>query len=162
MICEDKYFNLDNLNTRILNIELGYMETKDRPTPVTAVPLNSTRVTLKQSGRCKYNSCICTCTCTLLGSCFFLLVAAQMWLLARILPIIVGDYVPNDDDRWENFLLLMDIVDRLFCPKITEDDAMYVKWLISDHHKEFVRLYPDSSVIPKMHFMIHTPHLMLQ
>ena len=85
-----------------------------------------------------------------------------MWLLARILPIIVGDYVPDDDDRWENFLLLMDIVDRLFCPKITEDDAMYVKWLISDHHKEFVRLYPDSSVIPKMHFMIHTPRLMLQ
>ena len=62
MICEDKYFNLDNLNTRILNVELGYMETKDRPTPVTAVTLNSTGVTLKQSGGC----CIYTCTCTLL------------------------------------------------------------------------------------------------
>ena len=85
-----------------------------------------------------------------------------MWLFARILPLVVGDYIPEDDERWENYLRLMDIVDRLFCPKITEDDATYITWLISDHHQEFTQLYPGESIIPKMHFMVHMPRLMVQ
>ena len=40
----------------------------------------------------------------------------QMWLLGRILPVLVGDRVPDDDERWHNFLVLMEIVDHLFCP----------------------------------------------
>jgi len=57
---------------------------------------------------------------------------------------------------------MMDIVDRLFSPKISEDDATYIKWLISDNHQEFCKLYPTASVIPKMHFMLHMPRLMVQ
>lgn len=57
---------------------------------------------------------------------------------------------------------MMEIVDRLFCPRVTEDDATYIKWLISDHHKEFHSLYPEMSIIPKMHFMVHMPRLMIQ
>ena len=91
-----------------------------------------------------------------------MLTAAQMWLLARTLPVLVGDRIPDDDERWENFLRMMDIVDRLFSPKTSEDDATYVRWLISDHHNEFCRLYPTMSVIPKMHFMVHMPRLMVQ
>lgn len=56
----------------------------------------------------------------------------------------------------------MDIVDQLFCPKITEDDATYVAWLTSDHHQKIYKLYPEESVIPKMHFMVHMPRLMIQ
>ncbi len=85
-----------------------------------------------------------------------------MWLFGRILPLLVGDFVPEDDERWENFLRMMEIADRLFCSRITEDDATYLTWLISDHHKEFCSLYPDSSEIPKMHFMVHMPRLMVE
>lgn len=85
-----------------------------------------------------------------------------MWLFGRILPLLVGDYVPEDDECWDNFLRMMDIVDRLFSTRITEDEATYLTWLISDHHREFCRLYPDSSVIPKMHFMVHMPRLMIE
>lgn len=85
-----------------------------------------------------------------------------MWLLGRILPLIIGDLVPSDDDYWLNFLLMMDIVDLLFSPKIAEDDAPYLVSLINDHHQQFSRLYPTSSIIPKMHFMVHMPRLMLK
>lgn len=85
-----------------------------------------------------------------------------MWLLARILPLSIGDLVPEDDERWLNFLRMLDIVDILFCPRITEDDAAYLASLISDHHEEFCYLYPSWSVIPKMHFMVHMPRLMIQ
>lgn len=85
-----------------------------------------------------------------------------MWLLGRILPLIIGDKVPDDDEKWLNFLLLMEIVDLLFCPRISEDSASYLAALISDHHNEFVELYPTESVIPKMHYMVHMPRLILE
>ena len=62
-----------------------------------------------------------------------------MWLLARIIPLSIGGLVP-EDDRWSNFLRMLDIVDILFCPQITEDDAAYLASLISDHHEEFCYL----------------------
>ena len=85
-----------------------------------------------------------------------------MWLLGRILPLVIGDLVPEDDERWLNYLLLMKIVDLLFSPTISEDNAVYLASLISDHHEQFTQLYPSSSVIPKMHFMVHMPRLTLQ
>ena len=59
--------------------------------------------------------------------------AAQMWLLARILPLSIGYLVPEDDERWSNFLRMLDIVDILFCPQITEDDAAYLTTLIMNN-----------------------------
>ena len=89
-------------------------------------------------------------------------VASQMWLLGRILPLLIGEYIPEEDERWTLYLQLMDIVDMLFSPNTSEDYAIYLSTLISDHHDEFCRLYPDSNIIPKMHFMIHMPRLMIK
>lgn len=100
--------------------------------------------------------------CIMQGRYTFLLVAAQMWLLGRILPLVIGDLVPDDDERWSNYLLLMDIVDLLFSPCVSKDNCAYLTTLISDHHEQFTELYPESSVIPKMHFMVHMPRLTLK
>lgn len=85
-----------------------------------------------------------------------------MWLFGRILPLIIGDFVPEDSEHWSNYLRMMEIVDILFSPDLVQDNAPYLAILISDHHEQFVQLYPHNSVIPKMHFMIHMPRLMLQ
>lgn len=87
--------------------------------------------------------------------------AAQMWLFGRVLPLLIGDRVPEDDEHWSNYLRMMEIVDRLFCSQIEDDGAAYLQSLISDHHQEFRQLYPGKSIIPKMHFMVHMPRLML-
>lgn len=84
-----------------------------------------------------------------------------MWLLGRILPLIIGDYVPDDDEHWENFLLLMEITDHLFAPCVTSDQASYLACLINDHHEAFKELYPSNNIIPKQHFMLHVPRLMI-
>ena len=63
-----------------------------------------------------------------------------MWLLSRVLPLLVGDRVPEDDERWQNFLVSMEIVDRLFCPKLTEDDVTYIKCIINEHHCDLIHL----------------------
>ena len=84
-----------------------------------------------------------------------------MLLLGRMLPIVIGDLISEEDERWATFLKMMDIVNILFSPRITEDDAPYLAALISDHHEQFRYLYPTWSIIPKMHFMVHMPRLML-
>ncbi len=85
-----------------------------------------------------------------------------MWLLGRILPIVIGDLVPEGDPYWENYLLMMRIVDILFSPRTTEVLISYLSQKICLHHTQFKELYPSDSVIPKMHFMIHMPHLTLK
>ena len=85
-----------------------------------------------------------------------------MWLLARILPILIGDCVDEDDGHWQLYLQLMEIVDILFCPKTTHDHAAYVASLINDHHTIFLELYPGHSIIPKLHFMVHMPKFMIR
>ena len=92
----------------------------------------------------------------------FACTAAQMWLLGRVLPLLIGDCVPEDGDRWLLYLKLLEIVDILFSPTTTADHASYLRALIHDHHEEFQQLYPDRSIIPKMHFMVHMPHLIVQ
>ena len=63
--------------------------------------------------------------------------ASQMWLLGRILPLLIADYVPDDDEHWLLYLQMMEIVDLLFSPKLTADHAAYLSALINDHHHDF-------------------------
>ena len=51
---------------------------------------------------------------TITNSIFNDCIASQMWLLGRLLHILVGQYVPEDDEHWCNYLLLLNIVDIMF------------------------------------------------
>ena len=85
-----------------------------------------------------------------------------MWTLGRLLPVMIGEHLPVGEKNWNNFILLLHIVDTLLAPKVSRDEVAYLKTMIEEHHSSFVRLYPEASVIPKMHFLIHTPRLLLQ
>lgn len=50
MIEEKNYFDLGNFNSRLENLELGYMESKNRPTLISIKTYNSKGNSLKQSG----------------------------------------------------------------------------------------------------------------
>ena len=80
-----------------------------------------------------------------------------MWCLGRLLPLMIGDRVPNDNERWKNFLLLLSIMDYVLAPAISLDCVVHLRELIRDHHETFKELYPTCSIIPKMHYIIHYP-----
>ena len=89
--------------------------------------------------------------------------AAQMYCLAKFLPLLIGTLVPEENEHWKLFCLLLEIVDIVFA-HITSINAIAVlEGLIEEHHSTFLRIYPNRSIIPKMHYMVHYPsHMMRQ
>jgi len=83
-----------------------------------------------------------------------------MWCLGRLLPLMIGEYVPIGDAKRNLFLLLLNIIDYVFAPKTTLEIISYVSVLINDHHTEFRRLYPECNITLKQHYMIHIPEWM--
>ena len=90
------------------------------------------------------------------------ILASQMWCLGRFLPLMMGSHIPRDDEKWGLFLNLLEIVDIVFADAVTLDKAAYLRDLITDHHTSFTQLYPNSSVIPKMHYILHYPRTMVR
>lgn len=80
-----------------------------------------------------------------------------MWCLARLLPLMIGVHVPSENRHWDNFLRLMTIVDYVFAPITSMDILAHLKDLIEDYLTSFKELYPNNSIIPKMHYLIHIP-----
>ena len=99
------FFTLDDLNCRLENLELGHMETASRPSLISGKTLTTEGI---------------------VASRFIILLASQMWLLGRILPIVIGEFVPQQDEHWELFLTMMEIIDLLFAPTTTADHAAYL------------------------------------
>lgn len=94
--------------------------------------------------------------CKMHHYCFFNL-AAQMWCLGRLLPLMIGSDVPPGNECWDCFLLLMTIVDYVFAPVTSKEILDYLKELIETHHKLFKEVYPLSPIIPKLHYVVHIP-----
>ena len=61
-----------------------------------------------------------------------------MWCLAKFLPLMIGGVVPNDDEHWQHYLQLLEIVGNQYL-------------------HNFPQIYPGKSVIPKMHYLVHYP-----
>lgn len=94
--------------------------------------------------------------------CWSFFLAAQMWLLGRLIPFLVGQYVSEDDPHWKNYLMLLEILDYLMAPDIAEDEVGYLSYLIMEHHRVFAELYSSAHMIPKHHFMTHMARLILK
>jgi len=76
-----------------------------------------------------------------------------MWCLGRLLPLMIGEKVPEDDSRWQLFLTFLTIMDYVFAPVTDEDNISYIRYLIGSHHCRFRELYPHCSLIPKQHYL---------
>ncbi|XP_028407455.1 uncharacterized protein LOC114530067 [Dendronephthya gigantea] len=127
---------LEDLNGRIAKFDFGYYNDKNKPSPITEQKLSSNDHSLKQH-------------------------AVQMWCLAIHLPQIIGNLISPENTKWKLFLKLLEITAICLSPVVSQEQIAYLQVLIEEHHSEFCHLYPESSIIPKMHFMIHMPSVML-
>ena len=47
---------------------------------------------------------------------------------------MIGDNIPETDIRWQNFLRLLEIIDLIFAPVLSQDDIAYLAFLIEEYH----------------------------
>ena len=88
--------------------------------------------------------------------------ASQAWLLGRMLPAAIGNLVPEDHQVWITFLDLLEIMDIPLVPLITQDELAYVQALIKQHLCDIKEVYPESSITPKMHYLVHMPRIAMK
>jgi hypothetical protein len=135
-IFENKYFTVKWLNNRIRSFPYTYLEANAKPEVIEQIHLVG-------EGKLRQTS-------------------AGIMTLVVILPYIVAEKVPEEETKWQNFLRLIQIMLLSTSPCCTKTTAAILTQLIIDHHKTFVHLYPNASIIPKMHYCVHLPTQLLQ
>ena len=122
----NKLFTLDDFNQRLLSFNYGYAEC-DKPVPILSRQINSPSP-LRQS-------------------------ASQMLTLLRILPLLIGNMIPEEEEHWTCFLLLRKILDLVLCPIASPSLCNSLKILIRDHHTQYLRLYGSFAFFRKCIFL---------
>ena len=60
---------------------------------------------------------------------------------------MIGQWIPEQNEHWLSYLLLLDIVDILLAPSIAVEDTALLSAMIQDHHYDllpFIRVFSDS------------------
>jgi len=121
------------LNARLQNFDFGYAEISDKPSEFGDI----TKI-----AKIRHS-------------------ASNMWLLAAILPFLVGDFISETDRHWTCFLILLKIGEVCAAWSISSDTAAYLS-----HDRRAPHSFQDSiliiiPIIPKMHYMVHYPSQMM-
>jgi len=85
--------------------------------------------------------------------------ATENWTLIRLLPVLIGNKIPADDNAWHLIMELKDIVELCFAPVISEHAVGYLAMKIADHKRLFHAVFPDKCFKPKHHYVDHYPQL---
>ena len=83
--------------------------------------------------------------------------AASMLILLTSLPFMLFDFDPYLDEHWTNFVHLLQIVLLCTSSEVSSETIYELQHLISSYISVFLKLYPNSSFSPKMHYLIHFP-----
>ena len=81
--------------------------------------------------------------------------AIGMLHLAYILPIILGDLFDESFENYENLICMIKIAQITAAPISDEDTPGDLQTLIAEFWPQFVILYPEAGVKPKMHYLLH-------
>ncbi|XP_036973983.1 uncharacterized protein LOC119030471 [Acanthopagrus latus] len=85
--------------------------------------------------------------------------AHENWCLLRMIPLMIGDKVPEDEPAWEVLMTLKDVVELVMAPLHTDETIGYMQSKISEHCYRFLEVFPEETVRPKHHFHEHYPWL---
>jgi hypothetical protein len=131
------FINSQVLNTRIRNFQYSLNDLRNKPSP------KFTDATLGKEGN--YNT---------------KQRAAQNWCLARMLPLLIGDLIERGDPHFSLILTLLEIMDIVFCPAITNSHPAILKHLIIQIFEQLRDLHPNLIPINKWHHLIHYPEIL--
>lgn len=75
---------------------------------------------------------------------------------------MIGDLIPRCNRYWNLLLLLLQCMEFIFSPSITPGATIFLAYIIEEHHRLFLELYPHLHLCPKYHFMLHYPRAIMK
>ncbi|XP_076322019.1 uncharacterized protein LOC143231361 [Tachypleus tridentatus] len=85
--------------------------------------------------------------------------AVQVWCLLRIFSLPVGYAVPQDNNKWEVLLALLDMVEFIICPSMSYTSIEFLNDVIQQFHSLYEKEFPNRTLKPKGHFTLHYPEM---
>jgi len=134
-LINSKYFTLEHLNNRMLMFDYGPKHSINKPPCITTDSLFK-KQKLKMTG-------------------------SEILCFVRLFGVIVGDLVNEENQFWQLYLLLRQIMDIVLAKRLYKGAAFQLKALIEEHHRLFVSL-TGKCLTPKMHFFIHYPRVIAE
>ena len=131
---KEAYFDHDLLNKRVLGHKYVGTDKVDKPCRLGGGPA---KVAIKQT-------------------------FSQSWCLLRMLPLIVGDLVPDGDPAWDVLLKLLPIVEFVCAPEIHRGHVDHLTDLMQDLLDARKTVFPEVHLKPKDHFLLHYPEQCLR
>lgn len=128
-IFDSKFFSIEILNYRKQMFPYGEREIKYRGNPIKLSELKNNH---------------------------FRMTAREMLTFTLLLPLMIQDLVPRADKVWKFLLCLIDILDIVLMPTISEIDITILKSLIRLHNEQYQEIF-NEHLKPKYHFLIHYP-----
>lgn len=85
--------------------------------------------------------------------------AHENWCLLRLLPLMIGTKVQEEEQAWQLLMTLKDVVELVMSPTHTDESIGHLDSLIAEHRHRFSSVFPQGKLIPKHHFIEHYPQL---
>lgn len=86
---------------------------------------------------------------------------AQSWCLSRLLPILIGDLVPQNDRHWSVLLKYLKCLEFICSPVLKPGEIRFCNWLINNLLQSKREIF-EVNEKPKDHFMRHYADQMLK
>lgn len=131
-LIQKKYFTFDELNAAIQSFPYRFSDKTNRPQQISK--------SFQMKGSFGGNG-------------------HENWTLLRLLPLIIGSKVPENDATWTLILELKDIVEILASSHFSTESLGYLVSKVSDHRKLLQEQFPDFKLRPKHHFIEHYAEL---
>ena len=84
---------------------------------------------------------------------------AQMWYFIRLLPLMLEDKIPIENDTWEILLKFVNLVKSVCAYSFSDSDLSYLDFKIEAFNTHFYKKCPSIFVKPKRHYIIHIPKM---
>lgn len=130
----EKYFTLDQLNSRIVLYQYGVTENKNCPPKISQSHLNNGSIIMS---------------------------ASEMLCLVRNFGLIVGELISKDSKDWKLYILLRKIVDICCARSIQPECSILLDSLVAEHNRLYMTL-SNKTLKPKFHFLTHYGRLLLR
>lgn len=91
------------------------------------------------------------------------LTADQVLWYSHLMPFAVAHKIPEDDEKWINFIRFRILMIQQLCtsPVATFATVHSLELLIARHNRFYQDIYTDCPFTPKMHYLVHLPSQIL-